>query len=132
MFLQASASHQACKTESTTRLSASHRAELEPLLLLLLLVAEALTHQPYGAAYLLAVVLHLLLEPALQHMHCNQPDASSIVGLLLKRLLLTTAAQLLLQNFSKPVSKLLWDMCRSLTVLECLGLLCHVLPVFPP
>jgi hypothetical protein len=56
----------------------------------------------------------------------------SIVGLLLKRLLLTTAAELLLQNFSKPVSKLLWDMRRSLTELECLELLCHVLPVFPP
>jgi hypothetical protein len=70
-------------------------------------------------------------------LHCSTCVAPkqtivSTVGLLLKRLLLTTAAQLLLHNFSKPVSKLLWGMCQSLTLLECLELLCHVLPVFPP
>jgi hypothetical protein len=79
--LPASADYVECQVyvcKSTTTLSASHHAELEPLLLLL--VAEALTYQPSGAAYLLAVVLLLLLEPALQHMHRNQTDASQHCG----------------------------------------------------
>jgi hypothetical protein len=44
---------------------------------------------PADAAYLLAAVLHLLLEPALQHMHRAEQTLVSTMGMLLKRLLLS-------------------------------------------